>query len=608
MIAAPSIVLLGLLGAVDATVEVPFELHRYVPSTEAAALRELVPSGRPELRGLGLPVLEPDPRATEIAAPTEPPALRDAATIVATRLARDGLPRTLAAVVRRLGAEASTPEALARTGLPMDLAAAFVTGDGEPLLAWIRTEVAAGRTESELATALASARFVFAPSDPRFSVATESGEHELGLLRLQLTRGDDWQAAGDGGSVDLVRSLVAGVPDAQLLVSIQSTHLDDFMATAADWPWGNPARTRVVVDPGVVSQWAQDNGKAGVLADELGRAAPATLIPRFASRRDDGSELVPNESWLFAGLAEAGHPVVQSPLLFQGGNLLAVQEPSTGDRILLVGEAEIHRNVALGLTPRQIAEALRIELAVDRIEVLPALSFHIDYDVTVRAIGDELVAFVNDTDAAVRIILGLGIEALAAAGELGEEASAEARSRLAAGDLPAIVPIIAGVLGRRALPNGGFPLSLARAFAQDPADSAVGNFRRFLLAYELVAAHVVPPGRAGTAHAEAYLASLRARPTREAAFRARLEASGMRVVMIPSIAEAEESLVTINGIHGRRRYLMPVTGGFFAPLDEAARAAFAAELGPDVEIVPIRTAETQRRVGALHCAVSAYPR
>ena len=58
----------------------------------------------------------------------------------------------------------------------------------------------------------------------------------------------------------------------------------------------------------------------------------------------------------------------------------------------------------------------------------------------------------------------------------------------------------------------------------------------------------------------------------------------------------------------RSRYIMPAYGGLYAPLDDAAAAAFRQALGPGVEIVPIDCAETQRRAGAVHCSCSAYPK
>ncbi len=89
--------------------------------------------------------------------------------------------------------------------------------------------------------------------------------------------------------------------------------------------------------------------------------------------------------------------------------------------------------------------------------------------------------------------------------------------------------------------------------------------------------------------------------------RQHLKGLGCRVVQVPSLAEGERSLCAINGVHVRGRYWMPAYGGLYAGLDEAAGAVFQREMGPGVEVVPARCAESQRRDGALHCAAAVYP-
>src|SRR5690606_32768810 len=106
----------------------------------------------------------------------------------------------------------------------------------------------------------------------------------------------------------------------------------------------------LIVEELSIAQWAQDNGKPGVDVD--GR--PIILVPRYASRGEVGTTFVPGETYLMNGVAAANVKVVQSSLLFQGGNLLAVRDPGTNQRILLIGEAEIQRNKVLGLTDNQI--------------------------------------------------------------------------------------------------------------------------------------------------------------------------------------------------------------------------------------------------------------
>jgi hypothetical protein len=52
---------------------------------------------------------------------------------------------------------------------------------------------------------------------------------------------------------------------------------------------------------------------------------------------------------------------------------------------------------------------------------------------------------------------------------------------------------------------------------------------------------------------------------------------------------------------------MPAYGGIYAPLDQAAKAAFEAAFGGRVRVVPVLCGESQRRSGAIHCSVSALP-
>ena len=80
--------------------------------------------------------------------------------------------------------------------------------------------------------------------------------------------------------------------------------------------------------------------------------------------------------------------------------------------MLLFGEAEIHRNHALGLSREQVLAAYRAEFGADRCIVLPTISFHIDYEVSIREIDGKLVAFVNDPLAAAKIIAKKSIDML----------------------------------------------------------------------------------------------------------------------------------------------------------------------------------------------------
>src|SRR4030095_7651743 len=157
---------------------------------------------------------------------------------------------------------------------------------------------------------------------------------------------------------------------------------------------------------------------------------------------------------MMGGLRAAGHEAVQSSLLFQGGNVLAADDPKSGERILLVGEGEVYRNTALGLTHAQVLEAFRAEFGVDRVVVVPAVSYHLDFDVCFRTRTNSMALFVNDTMAAVRIILDLGVGALLRHGSLETNTAQKIRTDLAAGrDVEALASLTNAVRRSRQGPE-----------------------------------------------------------------------------------------------------------------------------------------------------------
>ena len=86
-----------------------------------------------------------------------------------------------------------------------------------------------------------------------------------------------------------------------------------------------------------------------------------------------------------------------------------------------------------------------------------------------------------------------------------------------------------------------------------------------------------------------------------------LEELGCRIVTVPGLNDADRGISYVNGIQGESVYLMPAYGGFFAPLDDEARRVFETQMGQTVRVIPILSSESQRRYGAVHCAVAAYP-
>jgi hypothetical protein len=572
---------------------------------EVLAARRRQPEDRPTNRGFRAPILDEAraPRVPMIDRALLTETERAAADVIATRLARDGLLATLAEVLRRLEPEAvASDEELARLerlGFPVDLLRHFGDGSAASALAAVRTHVTRGDDDE----ALASMPFRFVRTDAEFAAAPETGAAPTVWLRGQLTRGTYWKGIGAGGCLDVMRQLSEQLPEVPLTLSVEAQFEETLAATMRTWPI--LASCEVLVEPLPVAQWAHDNAKMGAVGGADG-VRPALLVPRYASRREDGSLLIPGETSLLDGVAGRGHVAVHSPLIFQGGNLLCVDDPADGQRVLLVGEAEVYRNTALGLSEGQVIEAFEAELGVDRVVVLPSVSFHIDYDVSLRVHDGRLVAFVNDTDAALRLILDAGVLALRRAGVLDATASNAARRRLVDGDDRGVLDLVAAAIYGQADREQRYPLSLAEHFAVDAIDSPVGNLQRFLVALDALTSRVLADERHPSPTIETYLAAHR----RTEADRQRLHESlrrlGWDVVPVPSLAEADRSVNAINGLHVHGRYLMPAYGGLYTGLDEAAAAAIGARL-EGVEVIPILSGESQRRSGAVHCSVAVCP-
>lgn len=581
--------------------------------------RATLPVTRPALRGFRASIGAPgEVRWPFDAASDATPDQRRAIELVSRRLAPDGLLPTLALALEALGAprfvDAAEREVdeLRAIGLPTDLLRFFrldgvTDADAIHVVRAVARRLARGTPAADLARELADASFRFEATRAGFRAAVESGDDDFALLRLQAVHALPYLAAGDGSSADLVRWIATQLPDVPLLLTANDANagnLGDYLAASAQQ---RTAPVTIVTTPMPQAPWAQDNGKAGTIAETDGRATLATLTPRYASRGEDGSALLPGDSFLFEPLATSGHTVIHSPLLFQGGNTLVVRNPQGSRRVLLLGEAEVYRNTALGLSHHQTLEAFRVEFGVDEVVVLPATSHHIDFTLTVRAVHGRLVAFVADTRLALPGALRCGVDALVRDGLMPAAVEDVIRAHLDAGRLADAAAELAAGLSEQAIGLGHFRQTFTEKFASAPAESAVGNFQRFMLAIDIALAldskfdeTTMDP------HAAAYQRAFRRQATDRAALGAQLSALGWKVVRVPSLADGDRGITYVNGLHDRTRYLMPVHGGLFAPLDEAAAAAFRAGLGADVHVLAAPTAELQRRNGAVHCAVSAY--
>jgi hypothetical protein len=598
---------------IERTVRVSGEIARY---------RRGLQPGRPALRGYRVPLLDDAENRWPSELPEDPDsALWRAADRVATELAREGLLPTLARVLEDLGPEAARRagegelDLLRATGLPVDWLGSFrpagesreeaSTGAAETVKHVARLVFEESVNGSEVPERFG---FAFRPSDASYRVAVESGSLDARTFRVQLTRGDYWSGRPDGGSVDIARQLMLRFPESRFLISIEDRFVATLERLAGTWGLPVDQERWLLHADGPISQWAQDNGKAGVLIGDDGEeGAPATLVPRFASRREDGSEFLPAESFVVETLVDAGHAVIPSPLSFQGGDLLAVRDPSRGERMLFLGEAEVYRNSSLGLTRDQVLEAFRVEFGVDRCEVLPSLSFHIDFDVTFREHGDEVVAFVNDRESGARILVELALAPLREQGTLSAGDAERARELLRTRKDKEAAALLLGALEPHRIGPGVYSGGLTRGFEDSGRQSDVANFQRFLFSLDVLDATAGETAPSDDAHERAYVRSLlRHRELRDK-LAGQLSALGFRVVPVPGFSEGAYSVSYINGIQTRRGYLMPTYGGFLEPLDDAAGQAIRDALGGTVVVDPVECPESQRRLGGVHCSVAAYP-
>ena len=582
-------------------------------AVDSIAYRKSLPEARPALRGFRAPILEHAAQRNPIDEPNAA-APQELSRMVGGRLARDGLLRTLRLVIEHYGAEqfmgdnqVEPNELLLRIGFPVDWLEHFELSTGERGIGIARafaTTAATNRDEA-IESLVKSAKFECQPTQPGFRVATESGEGGIQLVRAQLTRGDHWLNERDGGNLHMLQQMVQRLSTAKFVASVEEKHVPRLRESLHAWSAQDRARLTIVPELMTVSQWAQDNGKPGTIDDESGNGEFATLVPRFASRGDDGSTFVPGETFLADGLHAAGCNVVQSPLLFQGGNLLAIEHPSTHERILLIGEAEIYRNTALGLTEAQVLEAFRVEFGVDRVHRLPSTSFHLDFDVTIRACGEELVAFINDDEAAARVMLQCGVEALERAGRVDPEFTEKVRKAIGTQDREKVFRAVWPVAGQ-GYSHGRFPLSFAESFSGGPEDSGIGNLHRFWLALDLIKSYGSNPAAIRDQNLRTYYDALRRLRDQRDALHHALSELGMKLVAIPSVAHGARGINYLNGIHAPGIYLMPAYGGIYASLDQAAKTAFEKEFGESVQVIPIFSAESQRRLGAVHCSFAVY--
>jgi hypothetical protein len=334
-----------------------------------------------------------------------------------------------------------------------------------------------------------------------------------------------------------------------------------------------------------------------------------TLIPRYASGDEITTRFVPGDSFVFETVAAVIGDVVQSCLVFQGGNLLPVVVPATGESILLIGEREIHRNRALGLTTEQVLDAFRIDFGVDRCEVLPAVSLHLDMEMTVRARGETLVACLPDEVAAARIVVAAAMGALARGGAMTQRQQDAMVADIRRDESLVAIRALSEVIGDYYDSQGRLTPLFTSMFVAAPTESGAGNALRLLVAMDILTAHAITASGLDALSDESrrYLQTFRRRAEDRRALAARLESLGMVVALVPSMSDEDASINALNGIHLPGAYLMPAFGGLYGGVDEAAVDVLGRVFGPGVQIRPLRSAALQAAYGGPHAASSVYP-
>lgn len=532
---------------------------------------------------------------------------RDARCIARKHLARDGLLPAMARIVVALDPErirsAQNPVAiLMNAGIPADLLAylrpEFVPPGCTPeeTIRALADRLASGESIDRLLKSLRRTSFQPDASLPGFRPTSDSGHDTIKLIRAHATRSSYYSAYGDGGNLDLLSVALAALPTTSFLLSTDSCFAEPLREVIAHVH--RSAATRIMPQPLPVSQWAGDNAKPGTLDDY-----PAHLAPRFASRGEYHSTFVPGDD-----LAGSTRQIrsARSPLLFQGGNVLIVDDLPRARRVLLIGEAEVHRNRALGLSTEQVLSFLQVEFGTDVCEVLPAASYHIDQELTIRSTPDHTLAFVPDVQAAAIVIIECALAALADSKRWPKAEVQQALAHLHDSHPHEAINLIWGQLARERTPDLAYPISFAESLSTGPADSGVGNLHRFLLAIDHLAAGVVPASSVPDPNLAALFRSFQRRAADRVKIRTLLSRLGWRVIAVPAIPEESRGINMLNGVHTRDAYLMPAYGGLFSPLDTVAQAAFLSAWGSGVAVHPVRSGESQRRQGALHCSLALF--
>jgi len=308
---------------------------------------------------------------------------------------------------------------------------------------------------------------------------------------------------------------------------------------------------------------------------------------------------------------------VQSPLLFQGGNLLPIKNPETGECVLFIGRAEIARNMKLGLKEEEVLDAFCREFGVDRIEVLPQPSFHIDLEVSFRWHEGKIIAFLNDSLTASRLIIKYGIKRLYYCGLLTEiEADHLIHCLEYSIQEDRLVKTIWDRINEFGDQNDPSLTERDDLFIISGEESGGLNLTRFLKALDIfIALHkdgeIFWEKLTDNHNLEGfftYYQNLLDKEFQRTQLRRRLQSMGIEIIPIPSMSDGEASLNYINAVHDLNAVYLPAFGGMFQEIDKKVCAIVKNSLGHKVEVHLIRNSMTQSQSGGVHCSVSVYGR
>lgn len=458
-------------------------------------------------------------------------------------------------------------------------------------------------------------------------------------IRLQLNRADYFEGEGSGDNLDVVLSMLRTLPSVHAAVGVQRSHVLPFLRAmhSADVHREAPVTLMIVpdqrdpADPTLaLSQWAHDNAKPAHTPD--GRRA--LIVPRIATRGDCPSQEIPAERLVlqgfgaFAPSADLQCEIVQSALLFQGGNILVVEQAlgakhgeSGGgtERVLVIGEAEIERNRHAFASPEDIRELFRTTFGVDRVLVLPNISFHVDYDVSFRTGNGRVTAFVNDEQTACRIVAEIAIDRLERSRAAPADVLRALRQAVMKQDAQTVAAHLAATLRPHITSDGRFAPSILTALW--PTQSKHGDEKSPLsahvaLVYRILAAfdHLIAPVFVGSRPSEnstpieTYFLALNRQTREREALHRQLGVQGWSVAQVPSTSDGACSLNALNALHIGQSAILPSFGRGLESFDVAARNAWERGLSrcrghSRDQIVQIGCDESQRRQGAIRCAV-----